>query len=119
MEIGEKYAKYPLENDSIDENFDDDLSDVPYAQRQKVRLLYKFNLQKKLTTYQPYMERLKKNADYRIENNKDYQTFLKELRKENNSLDEEERHFGQNDLQLMEAYNIMKDLIQFMERPSD
>ncbi|MFQ5730134.1 MAG: S41 family peptidase, partial [Waddliaceae bacterium] len=58
-DIGEKFAKYPLENDSIKENFDDDLSDIPYPQRAKIRLLYKFDLQPKLTTLVPYMETLK------------------------------------------------------------
>ena len=48
MEIGEEFSKFPLENDSIAENFDDDLSDLPYSQRQRLRFIYKFDLQKKL-----------------------------------------------------------------------
>lgn len=114
MEIGEKYAKYPLENDSIKENYEDDLSDIPYSQRQKIKNLYRFNLQTRLETYKPYLETLKKNATYRIENNKNYQTFLKELKKKDPVEGEEEEQFGQNDLQLTETYNIMKDLIQLM-----
>jgi len=47
MDIGEKFAKFPLENDRIKENFDDDLSDVPFTQRNKIRMLYKFDLQHK------------------------------------------------------------------------
>ncbi len=112
-DIGERFAKYPLENDSIKPNFEDDLSDIPYSQRQKIKLLYKFNLQKKLETYKPYIQTLKSNTDYRLENNKNYQAFLKELNKDNVEEDNEEE-FGQNDLQLTEAYNIMKDLIMLM-----
>jgi carboxyl-terminal processing protease len=113
MELGEKFSKYPLENDSIKENFDDDLSDIPASQRQKIKLLYKFDLQKKLNMYEPYMDILRKNAEYRIEHNKNYQTFLKEIKKEKDTTieTETEEQFGQNDLQLTETYNIMKDLI--------
>lgn len=108
-EIGEKYEKFPLENDTIKENFDDDLSDIPYTQREKIKLLYKFDLQPRLTTYKKYLPTLKSNADYRILHNKNYQNFLKEMRKEDNI--DEHQEFGQNDLQLTETYNIMKDLL--------
>lgn len=115
IDIGEQYAKYPLENDSIKPNFDDDLSDIPFTQRQKINLLYKYDLQKQLDTYVPYMETLKTNSNHRIENNKNYQALLKEIKKENLLEDESKEQFGQNDLQLTEAYNIMKDLILLMD----
>jgi carboxyl-terminal processing protease len=118
LDIGEKFAKYPLKNDSIKENFDDDLSDVPAGQRFKIRLLYKFDLQKKINTYQPYLEQLRKNAAYRIEHNKNYQTMLKEIKKKDKDIaeNESEEEFGQNDLQLTETYNTMKDLLEMMDR---
>lgn len=120
MEIGEKFLKYPLENDRIPPNFDDDLSDVPADQRDKIRMLYKFNLQKKLSSYVPYLETLKKNSAERIKNNKIYQNYLKELKKKDKDSDKdaepdedsaEEASFGKADLQLTESYNIMKDLL--------
>jgi carboxyl-terminal processing protease len=113
MDVGEKYAKYPLENDSIQPNFDDDLADIPFYQREKVRLLYKFNLQPKLHTYDTYLPLLKKNSEERIAHNPNYQNFLKEIKKKDTlPVDEEDREqFGQVDLQLAEAYNVMKDLI--------
>jgi carboxyl-terminal processing protease len=113
-EVGEKYAKFPLENDTIKENFDDDLLDVPFFQREKVKALYKFDLQKKMTSYQPYLESLKKNSADRISQNKNYQNFLKEIQKKDKAASTEEEssdQFGQSDLQLIEAYNILKDLI--------
>lgn len=115
MDLGEKFAKFPLENDSINENFDDDLSDIPYSQRQRIKALYKFDLQKKLHTYSPLIPTLKKNTQYRIENNKDYQSFLKEIKKDNTVETEPEEQFGKNDLQLIETYNLMKDLILLMK----
>lgn len=118
-EIGEKFTKYPLEADTIKDNFDDDLGDIPFYQRDKIKALYKFDLQKKLTTYQPYIPILKKNTAYRIEHDKNYQNFLKELKK--NEIDEDtdpelyNQEFGQNDLQLTETYNVMKDLLFLMQ----
>jgi carboxyl-terminal processing protease len=118
-ELGEKYAKYPLENDRIKENFDDDLSDVPTTQRGKIRLLYKFDLQKKVDIYSPYLATLQANTNYRLEHDKNYQNFLKELKKEQENGEEmaaqdSEEEFGKNDLQLIETYNIMKDLLFLM-----
>jgi len=111
-EIGEKFSKNALDNESIKENFDDDLSDIPSSQRDKIRLLYKFNLQQKKNLYGKYNAVLKSNSAYRIEHNKNYQNFLKDLKKEESLTDEEaEDQYGQNDLQLNETYNIMKDLI--------
>ena len=115
-EIGEKFAKFPLESDKIKENFDDDLSDIPFYQRDKIKSLYKFDLQKKVDIYGPYLEMLKKNSAYRIEHDKNYQTFLKEIKK--NEVDEESasEKFGQNDIQLNESYNIMRDLLFLMKK---
>ena len=114
MEIGEKFAKHPLENDSIPPNFDDDLSDIPYTQREKVKLLYKFDLQPKLITYNKYVETLKKNSAMRIQNDKNYQNFLKEIKKKDDVDEDTPEEFGQNDLQLSETNNVMKDLLFLM-----
>lgn len=113
IEIGEKFGKYPLESDRIKENFDDDLSDIPFLSRERVRLLYRFNLQPRLNLYNTYLETLRKNSDHRIANNKNYQNFLKDLKKNSDDVVEDESadQYGQNDLQLIETYNIMKDLI--------
>lgn len=122
-DVGEKFSKFPLENDSIKENFDDDLSDVPFTQRSKIRLLYKFDLQPKLTLYNPYLSLLKANSSHRVENSKNYQRLLAELKKEDSdtSLEAAEHEseesgdkLGQNDLQLAETFNLMKDLIILM-----
>ena len=114
-DIGEKFGKYPLENETIKSNFEDDLSDIPFLQRDRIRLLYKFDLQKPLKMYAPYMDQLKKNSDHRITNDKNYQSFLKEIQKKSVDIDPDNpEQFGQNDLQLQESYNLMKDLIFLM-----
>jgi len=114
-EIGERHAQYPLESDQIKPNFNDDLSDVPILQRDSIRKIYKFNLQKKLDTYTPFMEKLKANSKARIDTNLNYQNFLKEVAKKDARDDENGEDFGQNDLQLEEANAVMKDLILMME----
>lgn len=114
IDVGEKFAKHPLENDRIKPNFDDDLSDIPYTQRNKIRMLYKFDLQQKISQYSPHVANLQKNSAHRIANNKNYQNFLKEIKKDSD-VEEESEEFGQNDLQLAEANNIMKDLILLLQ----
>lgn len=124
-ELGEKLSKYPLENDNINPNYDDDLSDIPASQRDKIRMLYKFNLQPKLTFYDRFLPQLAKNAAQRIENNKLYQEFLTGLKKDKEGKDiekdEEEssdNDFTKADFQLTETYNIVKDLLYFMLKES-
>lgn len=109
-EIGERYAKYPLENDSIPENFHDDLSDIPEAQRDQINWLYRYNLQPRLKTYVRHIPLLQKNTEKRIAENKLYQSFLDEI------LQDEPNPttvnlINQNDPQLQETINVMKDLI--------
>jgi len=113
LDIGEKFAKFPLENDRIPPNFIDNLSDIPAVHRNQVMKLYKFNLQPILKTYEPYLSTLSKNAKMRIELNKNYQSFLKEISKKDYSSDPTE-DFGKADLQLGETINVMKDLIYLM-----
>lgn len=110
-EIGEVHNKFPLDNDSIPPSFEDDLADVPYLQRDRIRRLYKFDLQKRLHLYDNYTKKLKDNSSLRISKNKNYQSFLKELKKNSDVEDETQEEFGQTDLQLAEAYDIMKDLL--------
>ena len=102
-EIGERYAKYPLENDHIKSNYEDDLSDIPFLQRDKIRKMYRYNLQEKQDTYLPYMEILKANSSKRIEANLNYQNFIKEIKKADDYDVDQMEDFGQNDLQLEEA----------------
>ena len=110
VEIGEKYSKYPLENDTIAANFDDDLSDIPFIHRKRISLLYKHNLQQVTKAYTQYLDLLTKNSKQRIESNKNYQNFLKEIKNKNYESECIDL-FNQSDLQLGEALNITKDLV--------
>jgi carboxyl-terminal processing protease len=115
LEIGEKFLKFPLENDEIPSNFDDDLSDIPFIHRGQIMRLYKFNLQPILTLYQPYLDTLRNNSEQRIQLNKNYQNFLKEIARKDSPPSDSIENFGQNDLQLAETLNIMKDLVLLID----
>lgn len=114
LEVGEKYSKYPLQNDEISPNFDDDLSDVPQIYRKKLAILYKNNLQQKITTFTQYLSALKENSQKRLVNNKNYQTFLKEIKSKHFDTPFVEI-FSQSDQQLTETFNVIKDLIFMLE----
>lgn len=114
LEIGEKFSKYPLESEQIPANFEDDLADVPSSHRAQIVRLYKFNLQPIMHNYTSYLDILKKNSNMRIEQNKNYQNFIKEISKKDLSSEKVE-NFGLSDLQLTEASNILKDLILLMQ----
>jgi len=110
LEIGEKFSKFPLENESLEPHFEDDLSDISPMYKIQLGPLYQYNRQKKLTTYEQYLDTLQKNSKLRVEQNKNYQNFLTEIKKKNYDSTAVDL-FGQSDLQLSEAMNVMKDLI--------
>lgn len=110
LEVGEQFAKYPLSYDEIEPHFEDDLSDISPFHRLQLGPMYKYKLQTKLSTYEPFLETLKSNSKQRIANNPNYQLFLTEIQKKNFDSDPVEL-FGKSDLQAAEAINTMKDLI--------
>ena len=59
----------------------------------------------------PYQEKLKDNSKIGIENSHNYQNLMKEIKKKDESDPDHAENFGQNDLQLEEANNLMKDLL--------
>jgi carboxyl-terminal processing protease len=114
QEVGERYTKFPLSTDEISAGFEDNLSDVSPILRNQIQRLYGTNRQVKLSCYAPYLPTLKANSEKRISYNKNYQSFLEEIK----SFDEQKESvpsFGQNDLQLTETIHIMTDLIFLTE----
>lgn len=110
LELGESFAKFPLENDEISPNYVDNLADIHPFHRGKMMRMYKKDQQQKLDLYGSHIETLRKNSSCRIDQNRNYQNFLKEIKKEEFDAESMEK-YGQNDLQLEESLNVMKDLI--------
>jgi carboxyl-terminal processing protease len=115
LDIGEKFSKFPLAYDEIEPHFEDDLSDISPFHRLQLGPMYKYNLQTKLTTYEPYTATLRKNSELRIASNKNYQNCLTEIAKNNFDTGPVDL-FSQSDLQLNEALSVMKDLVFLMGR---
>lgn len=115
MEIGEKFSKYPLPNDSIAPNFEDHLEDVPFLHRFQAKKLYTIDPQPILTEFTSHLPILKSNSYTRIKNDENYQTFLKAINDENYDHEAVDL-FRKADFQKIEAENILKDLIFLYER---
>ncbi len=113
MKIGEEFSKYPLGNETINANFQDDLSDIPPFHRFRFGRSYRENIQPILSLYQNYLPLLKKNSEERIEANSIYKKFLKEIEDEDAAFEIFET-FNTSDLQLQEGFNILKDLLFLM-----
>lgn len=113
LEIGEKYSKFPVQTDHIEPHFEDTLADIPFIHRQRVSKLYQED--KQLVLSIKNLPLLKKNAEQRVANNKNYQNFLKEMAKKD-ELGESTLFFGLNDLQLEETVKVMKDYILLTEK---
>lgn len=119
-EIGEMYAD-SLEGDLIPSAYNDSLKDIPSDVRAWYIKYYIPKLQKLLTIWREMLPTLRKNSEYRIAHNKNYQYFLKGAGgNEEDGLDSEEewsvtnkknKTYGEDDLQVQEAVNILKDMI--------
>jgi carboxyl-terminal processing protease len=108
LEVGERFSKFPLPNDQIKPNFVDDLADLPLGYRMEGVRAYRAGLQPRLATYLPLLPIIKQNSMARVAENQDYQLFLSVLR---GKAETEDSALFHNDFQLIEAFNIMKDLV--------
>ncbi|MGR3973751.1 MAG: S41 family peptidase [Candidatus Rhabdochlamydia sp.] len=103
--LGERYAKYALEPDTISASFYDDLSDIPLIHRHQIRKLYHQHQQPISSEYNPYLTFLLKNSKQRINHPIASPASLSE------GEDLASSSLEHKDLQQQEAINIMKDLI--------
>ena len=110
MEVGEKYNKFPLENDSIAPMFQDDLSDVHPLYRMKIKKMLGKSTQARSDLLEKFIPRLSEHSQERINKNRNYQNFIEEIKLADKYSFEPDL-FGHNDLQLEESYNTMKELI--------
>lgn len=120
-EIGEEYVEDSPGADKIAASYDDKLTDIAADIRPWYLKYYVPKLQHPLTLWKKMLPVLKSNSEHRIANNKNYQFYLKGQAAvaEEDSLEDEElgslttpkKNYGEDDLQLQEAINIVKDMV--------
>lgn len=120
-EIGESYTIDPVAADMIPPAYDDQLADVSKDVRSWYLKYYTPTVQHRTDQWRGLLPTLRKNSEYRIAHNKNYQFYLKGGQDHSNSeeeADEEEwntakknKTYGEDDLQINEAVNILKDMI--------
>jgi len=93
-DIGEKFMRFPLPEDTIAPNFIDSFSDLSFFQRPFLQKLYNDSHQTKITKWTRLLPTLKESSQQRLTHH------TKTVEK------------SDTDLQLEEAWNIMKELIQ-------
>jgi carboxyl-terminal processing protease len=115
--IGEVYlGSHTLKNDTIDPSFNDKFEDIDSKERPWYLHYYVPSEQHKTDVWKSLIPTLKKNSGYRIGQNKNYQMYLKRLKGEPDDINPEDetravKNFGNDDLQMMEAVNVLKDMI--------
>ncbi len=114
-EVGEAFLEYPLPADWVDHAYQDSLEDIDPMARKWFQKYYLPYLQVKETRWDSHLPTLKANSTKRVEQNKNFQLFLKQI-KEKVQLVENNTH-GANDLQMEEAINIVKDMIFLNQQP--
>ncbi|MBN2479478.1 MAG: PDZ domain-containing protein, partial [Parachlamydiales bacterium] len=114
--VGERYLEYPLKSDTVKAAYKDNLSDLDGKIRMWFKQNYLPNLQKKVTFWQKMVPILKENSKVRLEKDLDFQNFLKKqenvkAKLNSQTLNIEYKNYGQEDIQMSEAVNILKDMI--------
>lgn len=119
--IGEEYLD-SVSGDKIESFYNDQLKDVSADVKAWYMKYYVPKIQPKKTIWVDLLPNLKKNSEYRIAHNKNYQYYLKgdgadkedELSEEEEILgitDKKQKDYGEDDLQIQEAVNIVKDMV--------
>ena len=112
-EIGEKYSKYPLSADSVLSQYEDTFEDVPMFQRSLLRRLYALDHQERSEYWTQRIPELQRRSKKRISQSPEYNKFIDEIQKTQDIVSGEELR-KTTDLQLDEAWNILRDLIIMM-----
>ena len=118
-QIGEIYAD-SVAADEIPSAYDDQLQDVSPDFRSWYLKYYIPNLQHRSVIWRDILPTLRKNSEYRIAHNKNYQFFLKGGGTDEEGGEEEDewelpgkknKTYGEDNLQMQEAVYILKDMI--------
>ncbi len=115
--LGERYLEYPLANDQVMPAYIDPLTDVEERNKGWLQRNYLPNLHKPNATWQRMMPFLVQNSTMRLEKDKNFLLFMKgHGSSQGLSIRSFQRPanpaWGQEDLQMIEAVQILKDMIE-------
>jgi carboxyl-terminal processing protease len=124
--IGEEYLNFPLSNDSVPPAFEDSLTDIDPDMKEWYLHYYLPNQEKRTDAYRQFIPELQKLSEERLQDNTEYQRFLNGLplqatqtedgRQEMVTLPPDEADKQISELQMDEAVNIVKDLIDMVQK---
>ncbi|MBA3957744.1 MAG: PDZ domain-containing protein [Parachlamydiaceae bacterium] len=106
LAIGEEYLEGAVTADKIPAEYKDSLADVEPNLKPWYLHYYTPKLQPKRNIWQPMLPALRKNSAKRIANNKEYQAIMQQAESSIGL-----PSFRENDPQMEEAVNIVKDMI--------
>lgn len=109
--IGEQFLEYSLPNDTIKSEYKDDLADVDPGLRAWYLRYYLPTLQPKVNTWRHLLPSLKPLSAERMSSNHPYQEMIQEWKLESNGGGAGVADKKPQDYQLLEAQNILKDMI--------
>lgn len=119
--LGEQYLEFTVQNDSIQNEYSDDLADVTPNLKAWYQRYYMPSLQSRDIQWQKMLPALRERSAERTMQNQDYQAFLKNARN-GNAVNYMKNRSPKGtkpvDYQLDEAINIVQDMIkmQLLER---
>ncbi len=116
--IGERYLEYPLQADTVKPAFVDPLNDLDATAKRLFQRKYMPYLQRVVSFWTRVLPDLRKNSAERLARNPDFQLLLRKQEQVRaklsylppNSVDEAPSYGA--DLQMIEAVNIVNDMIQ-------
>lgn len=108
--IGERYLEYPLSNDRIAAAYNDNLGDIDGQTKLWFQRNYLPNIQKKESVWRKMLPTLEKNSQYRQQHDPNFKLFLEQIKPVADG-SQSKVSWGNDDLQMIEAVNIVKDMI--------
>ncbi len=112
--IGERYLEYPLKNDRLPSAYIEPPSEANQKKEHWWQRRALPDLQKRLSFWTQKLPLLKQNSSFRLEKNKNFQSFLKSLQP--GAVLAKNENYGIEDLQMAEAINVLKDMA-LLEKP--
>ena len=109
--IGERYLEYPLSGDRLPAAYIDPLTGLDSKTQELLQKKYVPYVQKRNPKWRKMVSDLRRNSKNRIKNDPNFQCFLNVINGKSPACTLK-NNFGVSDLQMREAVNIMRDMVE-------